>query len=303
MKADAFISHASANADFAEAMVKALEADKLKAWIDNSDVSYGGVLRNQIQSAISNSRVLILLWSDTACLSRWVVAEMLTAIYLDRFIVPCVLDATPLPQFLANAAYLDRERDGDRIGERLCRSVRAAPDRANEVSAVWIDERSPLKPLMDDVAMAQYAVVMALDKNFDKAAEANRQVGDALVSLQRLAPLHPRVLNLAGYQCKNDYMVKHWDAIQVWRAPSDPLLEQSERYFFESLGVNPFDVSAINGLGNIMFFQRELDAAEFFHDRAETLCFKRTGKHYDAAISDLEMVRWFRSQQVQTVNG
>jgi hypothetical protein len=150
MKADAFISHASANSDFAEIVVRALEADKLVAWIDSADVNYGALLRNQLQSAISNSRVLVLLWSEAAASkSRWVMAEIFTAFYLERFIIPCVLDPTPLPQFLASAAYLDRQRDKDRIGQELCRTVRAAPNAANEVVPVMVSETSTVKSLIN----------------------------------------------------------------------------------------------------------------------------------------------------------
>ena len=299
MKADAFISHASANADIAETLVKALEADKLKAWIDSADVKFGALLRNQLQASISGCRVLALLWSEQAFRSRWVMAEMFTAIYLDRFIIPCVLDSTPLPQFLANSAYLDRKRDGDRLGQRLCHAIRAAPDHANDVSAVVPNDTSVVQPLINAVAAGQYAALAAIDQDFDKATEANRHVGSAMRNLQEMAPLHPMVLNLAGYQCKNDYMMKHWDAIQVWRAPKDALLDRGERHFFESLCVNPFDESAINGLGNILFFERELDAAEFFHGRAADLHLKRTGQRYEAAEHDLEMVREFKRRQAQ----
>jgi TIR domain len=299
MKADAFISHASANADIAETLVKALEADKLKAWIDSADVKFGALLRNQLQASISGCRVLALLWSEQAFQSRWVMAEMFSAIYLDRFIIPCVLDSTPLPQFLANSAYLDRKRDGDRLGQRLCHAIRAAPDHANDVSAVVPNDTSVVQPLINAVAAGQYAALAAIDQDFDKATEANRHVGSAMRNLQEMAPLHPMVLNLAGYQCKNDYMMKHWDAIQVWRAPKDALLDRGERHFFESLCVNPFDESAINGLGNILFFERELDAAEFFHSRAADLYLKRTGEHYEAAEHDLKMVRGFKSRQAQ----
>lgn len=299
MKADAFISHASANADIAETLVKALEADKLKAWIDSADVKFGALLRNQLQASISGCRVLALLWSEQAFRSRWVMAEMFTAIYLDRFIIPCVLDSTPLPQFLANSAYLDRKRDGDRLAQRLCHAVRSAPDHANDVSAVVPDDTSVVQPLINAVAAGQYAALAAIDQDFDKATEANRHVGSAMRNLQEMAPLHPMVLNLAGYQCKNDYMMKHWDAIQVWRAPKDALLDRGERYFFESLCVNPFDEGAINGLGNILFFERELDAAEFFHGRAADLHLKRTGQRYEAAEHDLEMVREFKRRQAQ----
>src|SRR5262245_43594196 len=281
-KTDAFISHASADAAFAETLDASLKADKLTTWIDNLNVGFGGLLRNQIQSAIENSNQMVLVWSDSAVKSRWVMAEMFTAFWLDRFIIPCVVDATPLPQFLGNSAYLSRHRDRDRIGERLCRAVRAAPAHANQPAAFIAGQDPQVEALIDGVAAAQYDVLSAIQKQFDKAAEANRHVGSVLRKLQELSPLHPMVLNLAGYQCKNDYMFKHWDAIQVGRAPKDPLLDRGERYFFDSLSVRPADVSAINGLGSILFYQRELDAAEFLQRRALDIHFKRTGKVYEA---------------------
>jgi len=60
-------------------------------------------------------------------------AQIVTALHFDRFIIPCVLDQTPLPQFLQNAAYLDRRRDKAKTGKKLCDAVRAAPKHANQV--------------------------------------------------------------------------------------------------------------------------------------------------------------------------
>ena len=253
MKVDAFISHASANSEFAELVDRALTAGKLKTWVDRANVGFGGLLRNQIQSAIRDSRVLVLLWSEAAFASRWVMAEIFTAFYLERFIIPCVLDATPLPQFLSNTAYLDHQRDKDRIGQELCRAVRTAPNGANDIAAVLVSETSAVQSLIHGVAAGQYGVLGVIVDDREKAAKANRHVSNALHSLQEMAPLHPMVLNLAGYQCKNEYLIKHWDAIQAGRAPEDPLLQRSERHFFESLCVNPFDESAVNGLGSILF--------------------------------------------------
>jgi hypothetical protein len=48
--------------------------------------------------------------------------------------------------------------------------------------------------------------------------------------------------------------------------------------FFEGLCVNPYDESAVNGLGSILVYERELDAAEFFQRRSIDLCLRRTGK-------------------------
>src|SRR5262249_6379130 len=108
---DVFISHSSADSEAAARVEQTLESDGLTAWLDRSEIRLGVLLRNELQSAIKQSRVVILLWSKPAAASRWVAAEVLTAVHLDRFIVPCLLDRTRLPQFLAPSVYLDFRKD------------------------------------------------------------------------------------------------------------------------------------------------------------------------------------------------
>jgi hypothetical protein len=91
-------------------------------------------------------------------------------------------------------------------------------------------------------------------------------------------------------------MFKYWGAIQAGRAPKDPLLVRSERYFFEALCVDPEDPSALNGLGSILMFERELDAAEFFQSRAIAIV-KRSGGNYAAAEHDLDLILYFKQKQ------
>ena len=96
---DAFISHASKDTPMAVQIEEALEDDGLQVWLDHSEIRLGALLRRELQTAIKNSHILILLWSKAAAKSRWVAAEVLTAFHLDRFIVACVYDNTPLPYF------------------------------------------------------------------------------------------------------------------------------------------------------------------------------------------------------------
>lgn len=90
-------------------------------------------------------------------------------------------------------------------------------------------------------------------------------------------------------------MFRHWAAIQAGRAPKDPVLQTGERCFFEALCVDPSDPSALNGLGTILMFERELDAAEFFQRRAIDLV-KRTGGEYAAAQHDLDLILYYKRQ-------
>ena len=294
---DVFCSHASQNSRTAARLIQSVQADKLSAWLDRSNVRYGTLLRNELHDAIRDSRTLLLLWSKAASKSRWVMAEILVAFHLGRYIIPCVLDETPLPQFLGNTIYLDRQREKGRLGAEICRSIREAPDHRNEIAPL-IATRTPLvEKVANGVAAGQYAVLAAVGTDLKKAAKANVSVEKALRSLKKMAPLDAIVLNLSGYQYKNNYTVKHWEKIQVGRAPKDSVLLRGERYFFNTLCVNPEDESAINGLGSILFYERELQAAAFFQRRAIELA-KKSGGNYQAAEQDLALTLRFMGQQM-----
>ncbi|HEY6886268.1 MAG TPA: hypothetical protein VI300_00775 [Solirubrobacter sp.] len=105
----------------------------------------------------------------------------------------------------------------------------------------------------------------------------------------------PVVLNLEGYHHKNAYMVRYSAAINAGRPPQDELLRRAENRFLETLTIDPTDPSALNGLGSILMLELELDAAEFFILAAIAAARKRGLPAYEAAESDLEVVRYYRS--------
>ena len=293
---DAFLSHASQDAKFAARIKRSLQVNGLSSWIDDGNLAFGALLRDELQGAIRNSRVLVLLWSQAASQSRWVMAEIFTAFHLDRFIIPCVLDATPLPQFLQNTAYLSRQRDQAGIGEKLARAIGAAPPSANRVAPWQGNRKQAVQSLLYRIAAAQIDVVLAMANDLQKAAKANASVASKLKRAAKLAPYDSMILSLSGYQCKNEYLLAHWDEIQAGRAPTDPLLNQAERYFFDALCVDPSDASAVNGLGSILISERELDAAEFFVRRAIDLA-KAKGENYEAAESDLKLILYYKQRR------
>jgi hypothetical protein len=296
---DAFVSHASQDAKFAARLVRSMEGGGLKIWFDDSELKFGALLRNQLQSAIGASGVLVLIWSEAANRSRWVMAEMFTAFHLGRFIIPCVLDETPLPQFLQNAAYLNPQRDKTQIAEKLLRTIKGVPAAANEVIVLPSTQSQLIRSFAKSIGAAQLLVLAGLNENFEQAASANASLDSALQGVKDLAPLDREVLALAGYQCKNNYIIKHWASIRQWSFPKDELLDRGERYFFETLCINPKDANAVNGLGSILFYELELDAAEFFQKRAIELI-RSTGGKYEAAEHDLEMILTLRRMQSGT---
>ncbi len=286
---DAFISHASQDVELAERVERVLEANSLTVWLDRSEIRLGALLRNELQTAIKNSRVVILLWSSAAARSRWIAAEVLTAFHLGRFVVPCLRGKAPLPYFLQSAVYLNLRSRTDVWEELLRRAVRESPDTANEVLPVWTNRDPVLQQAIGRIAAAQYDVVNQLGVDLQSARKKQHLATALIVEAEKTWPLEPMILNLAGYHYKNAYMVRHWPAIQAGRPPNDALLERADRYFFNALFVNPNDYSALNGLGSTLLLERELDAAEFFVGRAVTLA-ERDGVDYGAAKQDLEMI-------------
>ena len=146
----------------------------------------------------------------------------------------------------------------------------------------------------DRISRAQAAILETVGVG-DLAGAAREQAAlDPVVEAALKSwPLDPMLVNLTGYHLKNAYMIKFWDAIQAWRAPRDPLLDASEKRFLETLALDPTGYEALNGLGNIMFFKRDLDAAEFFH-RAAIAEAARRNIAYHEAEQDLALVQRFK---------
>ena len=290
---DAFVSHASADLDAASRIEKALEAEKLDIWLDHSEIQLGVLLAGELQQAISACRVLVLLWSETAAASRWVNTEWLAAHHLDRFILPCVLDDMALPQCFEHSVHLDLRRDWNPTIARLANAVRAAKGGANALPPPMRAESKELREAIQAIVAGQKLVTDALGRwDLDKAAEAQTMLDEFMPVALAQWPLDPMIVKLDGYHIKNDYMVRHWKALQSGRGPADPALERSEQRFFEALWLDPTDPSGLDGLGSILMLRRDLRAAEFFFSCAVEQA-ERRGFRYEAAEENLTTVRRF----------
>ena len=292
-KRHAFISHASVDLAAAGQVESALEAAGLDVWLDQSEIQLGVLLTRELQDSITACRTLILLWSQTAAASRWVNMEWIAAHHLDRFIFPCVLDDTALPQCLEHTVYLDLRRNRDAAIERMVRAVRAAKIGASELPPPMRAESPDLREAIGRLAAGQKVVTDALGEwDLKKAADAQMMLDELMPKVLAEWPLDPMIVKLDGYHIKNDYMVRHWQALQSGRGPADPALARSERRFIEALWLDPADASGLDGLGSILMLRRDLHAAEFFFLCAVRQA-ERQGFHYEAAEENLAAVRTF----------
>ena len=284
-----FVSHSSANLQAAQEVCASLREAGADSWLDRADIRVGGLLRRQLQEAIAASDVVVLLWSKPASASRWVAAEILTAFHLDRFVIPCVLSGAALPQFMSGDVHVDlRRRRADAL-KRLEEQVRRAPRARNEYSGATAFQDAELRAVIARIMAAQQT---ELDSAGDlaKAPRLHAETEKLMRPAEKRWRYDPTILNLAGYHRKNAYMLRHWAEYCAGRFPPDPVLLKGERFFFDTLFVNPTDYGALNGLGNVLLFEGELEAAEFFVRRAIEWA-ERDGVRYDAAIHDLGVIR------------
>ena len=283
-----FVSHSSANLQAAQEVCAALCEAGADPWLDRADIRVGGLLRRQLQEAIAASDVVVLLWSKPAAASRWVAAEILTAFHLDRFVIPCVLSGAALPQFMSGGVHVDlRRRRADAL-KRLGEQVQLVPRGRNDYVGVAPFQDAELRAAINGITSAQQAELDATDVG--GALRLHAETEKLMRPAEKRWRFDATILNLAGYHRKNAYMFRHWAEYCAGRFPPDPVLLKGERYFFDTLFVNPTDYSALNGLGNILLFEGELEAAEFFVRRAIEWA-ERDGVRYDDAIHDLGVIR------------
>jgi hypothetical protein len=286
---DVFLSHSSVDVALARRVEKALERDGLSTWLDRSEIRVGTLLRDELHASVRASRTVLLLWSKAAAGSRWVAAEILTSFHEKRFIVPCVLDGTALPYFLDNAIFLDFRRR-PQIPRDLAATLRRVPRGANDVPVFRDSPNADVRAAIADLAAGQRKVTDALGRRDLTQGAVHQKASDAAhKAAEKRWPLDATILSLAGYHRKNAYLLKHADAIDAGRPPKDPLLVRAESFFFDTLFVNPVDPSSLNGLANVLYFERDYQAARFFCLRAIAEA-ERTGIDYPEARNDLALI-------------
>lgn len=291
-----FISHDSEDKPIARRLEQDLRGAAFDVWIDHANLRVGQPLVDAIQQALRAASTVVVLWSARAAESRYVKFEWQAAVHIDKPMVPCRLDATELPLFLQTLLICDLSSYDDGF-RRLLQALGGSPARPKALAATrsapptrsttrGTESGSDVSPLIHELHEGQHRVLTALiHKSPAAAAPLQAQLDPVLGRALEADNHNAMVLNLAGFQKKNAYMIDHWKEIQTRQAPEDRQLEEAEEYFYEALSIEPEDASALNGLGSILMLRRDLDAAEFFIRRALDIL-----PGYEAAEHDLKTV-------------
>ena len=106
---DCFISYSNEDKKFAESVRKELEIHEITTFMASVSISPGQNWPREIMENLKNSKYVILLASQAACLSPFVNQEIGGALYDEKKLIPIVWDMDPskLPGWAKNVQAID----------------------------------------------------------------------------------------------------------------------------------------------------------------------------------------------------
>lgn len=114
-----FISHSSADKDFARKLTSALRKSGIEVWIDEAEIKGGSSLFDRISAGLIETDYLVVILSPNSVSSEWVNREINSAL-LEEIekkqvrVIPVLYKSCEIPVFLRPKLYLDfRDTEND----------------------------------------------------------------------------------------------------------------------------------------------------------------------------------------------
>jgi hypothetical protein len=136
MAHDVFVSHSVKDKAVAEAIVARLEAESVTCWIAPRDVMPGADWGESIIDAIESSRIMILIFSQSANTSTQIKREVERAVNKGVYIIPFRVDDIPptrsLEYFISTSQWMDAfspplERHLDTLAKTVTAVLKRSP--------------------------------------------------------------------------------------------------------------------------------------------------------------------------------
>lgn len=163
MKFDIFLSYRRSDQELVRALVAAMEAKGLRVWWDNK-IGGGEDWRDSIVENLTESSVLVILFSEDCNGSRQLRKELAVADHMDKTIIPVLIEDTqPKGHFLYELssrnwiqAHPDPMKKLDRLVDNLVavvgslqntktREISTSPSRKAKISKEIVTESKPHK--------------------------------------------------------------------------------------------------------------------------------------------------------------
>lgn len=107
IKPKIFISHSWEDNEIAKRLAENLRRDGAEIWVEFSKLKAGDSYIERMNKVLEWCDTFVLLWSESAAKSEWVKIEWQRAIYLDKKIIPLILEDTKLPAILRASLHID----------------------------------------------------------------------------------------------------------------------------------------------------------------------------------------------------
>jgi|RhiMetdeSRZDD1v2_1073273.scaffolds.fasta_scaffold32463_8 TIR domain-containing protein len=117
--AQVFLSYARRDLPTLQPLLQDLGVHGITVWRDQDNIYGGQQWPKAIGEAIAAHDVLLLVWSQEAAASHFVEFEWNTALALQKSILPCLLDQTPLPPALRAINGIDARRPHEALPKIL----------------------------------------------------------------------------------------------------------------------------------------------------------------------------------------
>jgi hypothetical protein len=111
-KYDVFISHSAQDKPVVRELAERLRQDGLRVWLDEWEIKPGDAIRRKIEEGLEQARTLVLVMSQHASASEWVMFEHHSVLFRDptnqqRRFIPVRLDNVEVKDTLRQFAYVD----------------------------------------------------------------------------------------------------------------------------------------------------------------------------------------------------
>ncbi len=135
-----FISYSTKDIEIVNFVRSMLAGAPVEVFVAEYSVAPGTPLSSAIITAIKQSNLFILLWSQNSRASEWVPQEIGIAKSENKQIIPVVLQPNlPLPGFISDLKYLDVPKDPQGAFTWLRDNVHSqATEKQNQENAAWL---------------------------------------------------------------------------------------------------------------------------------------------------------------------
>lgn len=137
-----FVSYSRKNADVSYEIAEALRTRGYTVWTDVGGITGGAVWQSEIEDAITNCDIMIVMMSPAARESDWVKREILFALDLQKTIIPLIVEDVKLPFALYDLQPIDYRENHEQGLAQLVIALSKLSNQESDVEQILVEKSS-----------------------------------------------------------------------------------------------------------------------------------------------------------------